>query len=210
MIKRIAICPGHHKLSGGAINRQYDLNEYAKSKQIVLLVEEILSQYGMQVFVIEGRLREKVPEINRLHAEKPITLAIDVHFNADADHLDSNDFNDSRGNGCMVMYNPGNNSRMTHAALFSQVMAEHMHEKNMGAREGWWWGKVDENKRPIYKDYFLRKTHCPALIPEPGYIDNNGFAERRLLGRPLIDRDNWHLTASALASAVIAHCKIYG
>lgn len=210
MANRIAICAGHHGAAVGAKNVQYDLDENGVAKRVVLLVDEILGQYGLEVFVIDGRLREKVIKINRLHAEKPIALALDVHFNADADHLDPDDFNDARGDGCMVMYNPGNEPRMAQAALFSQVMAQHMSERDLSAREGWWWGKVGEDGRPIHKDYFLRKTDCPAFIPEPGYIDNNGFAERRLLGRPAIDRDNWHLVAAALSSAVISHCKTYG
>jgi N-acetylmuramoyl-L-alanine amidase len=198
--KRVFVCPGHHHGAQGAGNAQYGHTEHQLATRIVTLVEHVLHSHGVEVLVSNGNLRDKIDQINRVHAHRAVDLALDIHFNADADHLDPHDYDDSRGDGCMVMYNPGNQQRATQAARFSRVMAGAMGEVDRGGRPGWYWGRLDKKGSPIYADGFVRKTNCPALIPEPGYIDNNGFVERVVLAE---SQAGWVGMAEAIAKATL-------
>lgn len=179
---KIAICPGHYKEKKGATNKKHKLNEHDEAKLIAFNAADFLKNAGHEVEIIIGKLVEKVARINA----GDFDLALDLHFNADADHLDPNDLDDSRGHGCMVMYCPQakvygddepNGLRRQQAYLMSEGMSRTVGNRNLGGRAGWYWG----SNPPEKKDYFLRKTNCAAFIPEFGYIDNNGFAEAWLV-----------------------------
>jgi N-acetylmuramoyl-L-alanine amidase len=179
---RIALCPGHHKSAKGAVNKKHGLNEHDEATKVVDHAYEILTRQGHTVVIITGTLGEKVRAINA----GDFDLVIDLHFNADADHLDPEDFDNSRGHGAMVMYCPKarvygdtepHTVRREQAAVFSFAMHSKLGNRDLGGRPGWYWG----SNPPKKKDYFLRKTNCVAFIPEPGYIDNNGFAEAWLV-----------------------------
>jgi len=129
---------------------------------------------GVDSEIITGGLTSKVAAIN----QGSFDLAVEPHFNADADHLDPDDFDDTRGHGCMVMYCPGNNARQKQAAIISAALSATIGNRDLGAREGWYWGGSAPG---TIADYFLRKTNCPAFIPEPGYIDNNKFTKEWLI-----------------------------
>lgn len=181
---KIAICPGHHLRAPGAVNERYSLNEHMEARKVIQHLVTLLSEHEVRIFI--GRLTEKVQMINQWNP----TLAIDLHFNADADHLDPHDLNDSRGTGCMVMYCPRASSyedkepqseRRKQASTMSKIIAKELHVRNHGARPGWYWGRLDENGNPTHKDYFLVHTNCPAFIPEPLYIDNNADAKKWLV-----------------------------
>jgi hypothetical protein len=183
---KIALCPGHHKNARGAVNKKYGLNEYDEATKVIEYAEPLLRGMGHEVEKIIGRLGTKIALIN----DGDFDVAIDYHFNADYDHLDPDDLDDSRGHGCMVVYCPQNKVygeresadylRRQQANTFSAAMAPMLDNRNLGGRQGWWWSKL-ENGKPIYRDGFLTKTNCPAFIPEPGYIDNNRFAEMWLV-----------------------------
>lgn len=181
-MSRLAICPGHHPGAKGAVNKKHGLNEYDEATKVADHACEILTQMGHSVTVIAGKLGDKVRAINA----GGFDVTIDIHFNADADHLDPEDYDDSRGHGVMVMYCPKaatygdpepQTARRAQADVFSFAMHSKLGNRDLGGRPGWYWG----SNPPEKKDYFLRKTNCAAFIPEPGYIDNNGFAEEWLV-----------------------------
>ena len=174
---RIALCPGHHEDAKGAGNAKYDLNEYDEANKLVPLIVTDLMAKGHTVSVFKGKLSEKVEQINA----GGFDLAIDLHFNADNDHTDPFDHDDSRGRGCMVMYCPGVLSRKYQAQGISREISHAMGSENLGGRAGWYWGSGVEDGKPTKKDYFLEHTNCPAFILEPLYIDNNAEAERWFL-----------------------------
>jgi hypothetical protein len=197
---RIVLFAGHHAGSQGASNTQFNLTEYAVGSKIVLLCEEMLTQAGHSVYVGAGTLREKIQQVNENHDRARVDLAIDLHFNADADHIDPNDWDDSRGDGCMTMVVPRSDRRMEQGILFNSIMAGQLGEPDKRAREGWYWGGDAPGTKP---DAFLVQTKCPAIIPEPGYIDNNGFCERHLLG------ERWEGVAGALSAAIMGYLEKY-
>jgi len=192
-MKTIALSAGHHKQRQGASNKNYNLTEYVCASKVVQIAANKLKTFGVcDVKLIDGTLRQKVEYINRNH----FALALDYHFNADAELADTDD---NIGDGCMVMYIPGSATRRAQAAALASDIAITLDVKDKGAREGWYWG--GDNPGTI-KDYFLRKTNCPAFIPEPGYIDNNGFCEQFLL-----NDDGYEKLADALVLSVTNFLK---
>ena len=171
---RIAICPGHHVDAPGAVNHNYELNEHAEACKVVTHAADMLMAAGHDVGVFKGRLGHKVSAVNGGEYQ----LAVDYHFNADADHADPHDLDDSRGTGCMVMYYPGNAMRKAQADAISRIMAPMLGRRDLGGRPGVYWGGANPGTKP---DYFLAHTRCPAFITEAGYIDNNGFAKEWLV-----------------------------
>jgi len=183
---RIALSVCHHKDAPGAVNKHYDITEYQVGRIITTVLASLLKEDGHEIFLTEGKLSHKVNEIN---SWKP-DLAFEVHQNADNDHLDPEDLDDSRGLGCMTLFYPSANTYAEHEPMSPQKqdaenlnssLSTYMGQKNLGARPGWYWGSLDSNGNPTHKDYFLRKTACRSFILEPGYIDNNKYAKRWLL-----------------------------
>jgi len=181
-MKYIAIFPGHHPDDKGAINKNHGLNEHDEAVKIIAHAMPMLEERGFDVTTYTGRLSKKIELVNA----GDFDLAIDLHFNADYDHLDPDDLDDSRGTGCMVMHCPyakvyGDpeplSARRKQADDMSLAMAGIIGNINRGARPGWWWN----TNPPKHKDGFLVRTNCAAFIPEFGYIDNNYFAERYLV-----------------------------
>lgn len=200
---RLVICAGHHIGAKGAENKQYNLNEHDVMKMVALALHGLRADLGDDVHLVSGTLGHKIRQVNELHDAVPVDLALDLHFNADADHLDPNDYDDTRGDGVMVMYMPGSDLRRKQARLMASTLSTRLMERDLGARPGWWWGKVGPDGQPIYPDGFLAKTKCPAFIPEPGYIDNNGAAERLIL------TGNWFKVAEALSVMCQAYKETY-
>ncbi len=205
---KIAICAGHHEDAKGAENTRYNLNEYDEACKIIPFLETELIAMGHSISILSGRLGSKVRKINAGNFD----LALDLHFNADYDHLDPDDLDDERGHGCMVMYCPKafnygdaepQSTRRSQANQMSAAMSGVIENRNLGGRPGWYWG----NNPPEKKDYFLRKTNCTAFIPEFGYIDNNGFASTWL-----VDAERHAKSAQAVAEGekvgIVRHAKL--
>lgn len=174
---RIAICAGHYPSRPGAYNKKYAIKEHDAAVGVVEHLEEMLTAAGHEVVVFEGTLSSKIKDVNAVHKKKKLNLALDIHFNADAE---TDDTDDKKGYGCEVVYCPGNDTRKAQAAKFSAKIAEVLGERNRGALEGWYWGSGIVDGKPTKKDAFTAKTNCPAFIPEPGFVDNNDFCERFL------------------------------
>jgi len=186
----IAICPGHHTNAQGATNSKYSVSENQVAKPIVETLANILIAKGHTVSIFEGKLGHKVREINK----GDFDLALDIHFNADAE---TSDLDDNKGYGCMVMHYPTSSLRESQAEKMSAAIAGALNEKDRGARKAWYWGGSNPGTKP---DYFTNKTNCPAFIPEPGYIDNNGFCEKFL-----ISSEGRLAVAQALARGIEAY-----
>jgi len=174
---RIALCPGHHPEKPGARNLRYGLTENFVAKKIIRMLEDLLRGQGHEVSVFEGRLSEKVRKINLGTNGRKFQLAIDLHFNADAE---TDDTDDKKGHGVMVMHYPSSAARKAQAGAMSSRIAEKLSERDLGPRRALYWGGSNPGTKP---DYFVDKTNCPAFIPEPGYIDNNAFCKKFLLDK---------------------------
>ena len=200
----IVLCAGHKQTSQGAVNKKYSRTEYAESMMILPHLVVRLQDAGHTVQIVAGSLSHKIAQINEIKPD----LALDFHFNADYDHLDPDDNDDSRGRGAMVMYCPQNSIygarddanylRKRQADAFSAAMAEVIGNRDLGGRQGWWWNKLNINGKPIYRDAFVLKTCCAALIPELGYIDNNKFAKDWLVA------GRYEEMAEALYAGIVA------
>jgi len=192
---KLFLSAGHHKARTGASNKQFGLTEHQQALRVLRAFEDfnkLTNRY--EIVKEEGGLINKVATCNEFHPD----LAMDIHFNADFDHLDPFDENDDRGRGVMVMYCPNAKEygqreeysiRHEQADKMSSVLYKEsgaLNSKDLRGRAGWYWGSL-ENGKPTKRDYFLRKTNCPAFIPELGFIDNNAFA-KQLIETDLVDR----------------------
>lgn len=193
---KIAVCPGHHVDRQGAANRKYPWTEWTAMTHIVFHLAGRLEEAGHEVSIIEGRLPQKVAHIN----EGKFDLAFDCHLNADNDHVDPLDKDDTRGAGTMVMVVPGNKKRMEQGNVMAETISMMLGTRNHGAREGWYWGGDRPGTKP---DYFLSRTNCPAFIPEPFYIDNNAECEYWL------ERGRQNQVADALAMGIQDMIKVF-
>jgi len=187
---KIAICPGHYPSRSGAINQIHNLSENYIARNLCPMIKSKL--LGHDVEIIEGTLKDKVARIN----SKPFDFAFDIHFNADVETLDTDD---SKGTGCMVMHYPTSAKRKSQAQIMSDVISSELNEKNLGARQAWYWGGSNPGTKP---DYFTRKCSCAAFIPEAGYIDNNGFVKKFMLDDAGMDK-----LATAIAKGIESIAK---
>lgn len=188
---KIAVSRCHNKRHQGASNERYGITEYQVGEHITHSLASLLVDDGHHVEYFEGRLKDKdgvpgkVTQINNGHFD----VAVETHLNADTDHLDPHDLDDTRGQGSMVMFYPKAmtytipepmSERQQEAALINSMISTFMGQRNLGARPGWYWGDLEDGI-PKFKDYFLKATNCASFIFEPGYIDNNKFAKHWLL-----------------------------
>lgn len=193
---KIAVCVGHDRKRQGAKSPHFSHTEYEIMVRIAPMVADMLRRAGHDADVIDDGLTATVDSINAGGYD----LAIDLHLNADGDHTDPQDMDDSRGKGAMVMYMPGSDKRRVQAHEFCDALTGFMHPAddrwyNLGAREGYYWGGDNPGTIP---DYFLRKTNCPAFIPEPFYIDNKGECSY------WIEMERHETIAKAIAFGVLA------
>jgi len=168
---RIALCAGHYPEKAGARNAKHNISENKVATPIIEILAKLIEKHGHSVTIISGRLGHKVREINKGNYD----LAIDLHFNADAELEDTDNL---KGYGCMTMYYPTSSKRKEQAGKLNAAMAGALDTKDRGPRPALYWGGDNPGTKA---DYFTDKTNCPAFIPEPGYIDNNAFAEKYLL-----------------------------
>jgi len=159
---KIALCPGHHKDSRGAVNHKHGLNEHDEARKVVDALRMLLLQGGHDVSVFTGHLTHKITCINNGNFD----LALDIHFNAGGGH------------GCEVVYVPHSKTRQAQAAVISSSISLYTGVRNRGAKEGYWMGGDNPGTKP---DAFVSETSCPAFIPEPLFIDNDAEVERWLV-----------------------------
>jgi hypothetical protein len=116
----------------------------------------------------------KVFWINEQCRRNDVKLAVELHFNSDTS---------KRQRGCETLYCPGSAKGEVAAQIVQGAMAG-LFPPSRGAKEGWhrmdhpghvdYPGDVDGDEKI---DFFLKATHCTALIIEPEFIYNRQTIE---------------------------------
>ena len=158
----ILVSAGHHKKAQGA-----RWGEFTEWKQATLWRDLIVRYLGdIGVAVPSTLLRDKVEFINANQA----VCAIEIHFNSakvDGHHV---------GRGCETLHYPGSTLGIELAKATHRAVSRHFFP-NRGIKEGWY--RMDRPGKVGYHgdvdgdetiDYFLKATHCPAVILEPDFI----------------------------------------
>lgn len=158
----ILVSAGHHQGAQGA--SWAGRTEWPQA----VLWQKLLLQYLADVgeAVPTGLLRSKVEYINAAQA----VCAIEIHFNSakvGGQHV---------GKGCETLYYPGS-AKGKQLAFSAQKALSKYFLPDRGIKAGWYrmdqpgvvdyQGDVDGDEKV---DYFLRETHCPAIIIEPDFI----------------------------------------
>lgn len=148
----IIIFAGHHSKKPGAC-----FEGFCEHDEALRWLEIIKANTNSEDFIIGpvGTLREKTQFVNQ---RNPL-LAIDLHFNS-APLKDGK----PQGEGSMTLYYPGSNKGLN-AAIHIQTQLAKIFLPDKGEREGYY--RLDPNRGA---DWFLARTTCTALIPEPAYI----------------------------------------
>ena len=168
----IAVCAGHHQDAQGAT-----FEGHTEWPEAVLWRDRLVGVLGegLALTVPSGLLRDKVEFINASQA----VCAIEIHFNSAMMH------GKPVGRGCETLQYPGSVRGGELAYCVHKVLARHF-PPDRGVKEGWY--RMDYPGRVDYDgdvegdeklDYFLVKTHCPAIIIEPEFIHLWADIERK-------------------------------
>jgi len=151
MIKRkIAISAGHYPESPGA-----KYNGFIEHEEAVKVVNflRVMFDKNYEILLTGGKLTKKVREINEFKPE----LAVEVHFNG---HVDNS------ACGIETLHaNSENGIRL--ANCVQRRMVERLKRPDRGIKIGYY--QADESKGLIY---FIKETHCPAIITEGLFLSN--------------------------------------
>lgn len=161
----IALSAGHHPKAVGAESGAR--TEHAEASKWVGRIASILSPTHAVTIVPTGTLTEKVAAINALHAQQPVAIAVEIHFNSDPKRA---------GRGCETLYCPNSVAGKAAADVIQGALAP-IFAPNRGVKPGWYRmdrpghvdfvGDVDGDEKV---DYFLKATNPVALILEPCFI----------------------------------------
>lgn len=147
MIPSVAIGVGHYL---GEETREI---EYPANEKTAGLLHSILSVNGAKAEVFTGKLPEKVAAINRYEPD----IAIDIHYN----RLHWPHRQDKFGSGYEVCVWQGS----TWGTMLALKILEGFFRRLPFDRRGLGvWERKDL--------YFLKHTSCPAVVPEPLFLDN--------------------------------------
>lgn len=171
----ILVSAGHHEGAQGA-----SWNGFTEWPEAMEWRQQLVGFLGEDVgaAVPSGLLKDKVEYINA----SPAVCAIEIHFNSakiNGKHV---------GRGCETLFYPGSFRGRELASYAHQSLSTFFHP-NRGLKEGWYrmdapgtvdyHGDVDGDE---VIDYFLRATHCPAIIIEPDFIHNMEQIQRKRAG----------------------------
>lgn len=148
----IFISAGHYPQKPGA---GYD--GFFEHDEAVKWAEHIAIHIQDSCIVPFGILATKIAFINNRKEEHD--LAIEIHFNSAV-----NSKGEHIGRGCETLYYPNSVKGKILATTVNAAMAEIM-LPDRGIKEGWY--KMNKENGP---DFFLARTHCPAIIIEPDFI----------------------------------------
>jgi hypothetical protein len=168
----ILISAGHNEKAKGAAHKGF--SEFPETLNWAMLIHYYLQERGMASQVVPpGGLSGKVRYINEAHKTIGVSIAAEVHFNANG-----------RG-GSETLYCPGSIKGQAISNIVQAQMAS-LFPPDRGSKEGWYQmdlpgivdypGDVDGDE---ILDYFLRKTHCPAIILEPEFVCNFDLIETK-------------------------------
>ena len=149
----IFISAGHHAARPGA---SFDgFNEYDEAQLWCAQLRELMQESCLAVPT--GVLKEKVAFIN--NRDPSNSIAVEIHFNAA-----KNEAGEHIGKGCETLYFPKSVKGKQLATALNTTLAAFF-EPDRGIKEGWY--AMNPKNGP---DFFLAKTHCPAVILEPDFI----------------------------------------
>jgi len=159
----IFISAGHYERKQGASFGNFTEWKEATSWQSIIM--GLLGPAAIAVPPIS--LRSKVIFINN-HKPDSGDIAVEIHFNSAV-----NSHGNHIGEGSETLYCPGSSK--------GKIIAEHVQGSmcriwppSRGVKEGWY--QMNPDKGP---DYFLKATHCPAIIVEPEFVHNEDMIEER-------------------------------
>lgn len=153
---RLAISAGHGNQDPGAVNAAHGLIEHVEAYRIAWLLRDVLERGDHSVEFIScfQTLGEKISQVNRLHAERRVDLAIEIHFNSSTSTT-------ARGTE-VLHYSPKNEAL---ALLISHAISRALGTRDRGAvkRDNLGW---------------LKRTDPPALILEVLFLSNDLEAQK--------------------------------
>jgi N-acetylmuramoyl-L-alanine amidase len=167
----VAISPGHYAAYKGVAKNGYI--EYDEVSRIVEILKNKFDLERYRIYIIQGKLEEKVNKINELKPD----LAVEVH-------LGNTNSSSTRGSRSFHMLNDKKSECLSETLLSSCV--DLLKTENKGSWVGWF-KKVSPSMAnspnvpvPGFKpkvDLFLSKTTCPAALIEPYYISSSSDCE---------------------------------
>lgn len=156
MTKHIILTGGHHVNRQGATHNGN--SEFPETRVWADTIFRYLHELGVSATVVGcAPLASKVIVINNTvkHAELEC-LAISVHFNSSAK---------GKARGYETLHYPDSEKGIELAEVCQKAMGTVMRGKDRGIKVGYYKMKEENGV-----DYFLRATHCPAVIIEPEFI----------------------------------------
>lgn len=144
----------------------YVIHEGIVNRRIARKLCDMLSVEGIEHNLITPEekdisLSERVLRADRLHAENKRSVFISIHLNAGG------------GKGFEVYTSVGQTKSDKFAEFFYDSFQTHYKEKGIIGRKDLSDG--DNDKEAQF--YVLRKTDCPAILTENGFMDNRKEAE---------------------------------
>ena len=160
------ISPGHYESYRGVSKN--DCCEYDESKKIVqIILDKIGRMEGFRAFLVEGKLFDKVDQINRISPH----FALEVHLG---------NSNDPEISGARTFFMMRNRKSQNFAEILLKNLVK-FGQEDQGSSIGWFKKitpeMIAEGKGPIgwtpKVDLFLAKTSCPSAQVEPFFISSS-------------------------------------
>lgn len=169
----IFISAGHNqKRQGASFNNFTEWTEAMKWRDAIFAILGSSKATPVPPISIYG----KVEFINSNMPKDGKHIAVEIHFNSAV-----NSHGNHVGRGSETLYCPGSVAGK-HIAEYVQESIRFVWPPSRGVKEGWY--QMNPAKGP---DYFLKATHCPAIIVEPEFVHNGDMiVERRDVGCRLL------------------------
>ena len=172
-MRRIAISLGHNPDDQGAAFDGY--TEYSSLAPLFGYLVSFLCYFDIQPYIVPtGSLTKKIEYING----KELDFAIELHMNAD---MDGDQEGDPVADGCEMLYYDGSVQGERFARSIQRSVVENFCIRDRGVK-------------PEAQFSFLKRTNCPAIIAELGFIDDINEAN--------MVRSNAAYLASLVASGI--------
>lgn len=162
----IIVTAGHYGSAKGASNDE-GFTEYPETREWAEHLTQCLGDKA--IYVPSTTLGIKVRRINKICAEQKVTLAIEIHFNSAKDATGNH-----VGQGSETLYCPASAEGLRMATKVQAVLGKQF-KPDRGVKQGYYRRRATSG--PLY---FLKYTHCPAIIIEPEFIQ---FKDKIIKGR---------------------------
>lgn len=155
---KVAVVVGHSRRGDRGATSAGGLSEWTYNRNVATFLSSALKQNGYEVLVISEIPEDTYPAAMTWAAQKikqfGADLALELHFNASGSHQ-------ARGHEWLYWSSSRKGKRVAEA--FETAMASRWAGPNRGTKAK---GPGDRGA------HFLSKTHCPAIICEPFFGDN--------------------------------------